>query len=78
MQSTTFIVLGLVALIVVVLGFIGYALTTGKIIREQEKEIADLKRKLRRETILYNREKSLHKEPLYIERDGKNPMFGGF
>ena len=69
MQSTTFIILGLIALIVVVLGFIGYALTTGKIIREQEKEIANLKRQLKREK---------QKEPLYIERDGKNPMFGGF
>ena len=71
MYHTGLIVLGGVALMLIVAGFIGYATITHNIIRSQEKEIANLRRQLRRE-------KSLHREPLYIEKDGRNPTFGGF
>lgn len=62
-------ILGLVAVVIIAIGFILYAIMTNRIIREQEKEIASLKTKLKREK---------QKEPLYIIKDGKNPEFGGF
>lgn len=77
MYHTGLIILGGVAVVMIVAGFIGYATITHNIIRSQEREIANLRRQL-------HREKSLHKEPLYIEepfyiiQDGKNPKFGGF
>ena len=63
------LILGLVLTIVITLVFIGYSVTTNKIIRSQEKEIARLQTQLKRER---------QKEPLTIIQDGKNPKFGDF
>lgn len=69
MYNTTIIVLGIIAIVIVIVAFICYGITTNRIIREQEKEIARLETQLRREK---------QRETLYIIQDGKNPKFGGF
>ena len=44
---SVFFILAIVATIVIVLGFIGYATITTHIIKSQEKEIAELTRRLK-------------------------------
>lgn len=69
MNDTIITILGLCTVVIIVIGFIGYTINTNRIIKEQEKEIAQLKTTIKR----YEQ-----KEPLYIIKDGKNPEFGGF
>lgn len=68
-MPTWLTVFGLIFAIILFICFIGYGITTDKIIKKQEKEIAQLRTEL-------HRQKS--KEPLYIEKSGKTPKFGGF
>lgn len=68
-MDTNFMILGIVAVVIVVIGILGYMITTNIIIREQEKEIVHLKNQLKQER---------QKEPLVIEKSGKYPEFGGF
>jgi hypothetical protein len=44
---SAFIILGIIATIVIIIGFVGYATVTTHIIKEQEKEIAELTHKLK-------------------------------
>lgn len=69
MNNPIFPILGFIAILIILLGFIIYSINTNKIIREQEKEIARLKTTIKR----YE-----HKEPLYIVQDGRKPKFGDF
>ena len=46
MTETIITILCLIAICVVVLGFIGYMLITNRIIKDQEQEIAELRRAL--------------------------------
>ena len=68
-MGTVFTIILGIAVIVIVLGLIGYMITTNSIIREQEKEITQLRAMLKAEK---------EKEPLVIEKNGRNPEFGGF
>ena len=53
MSSISFAIVGLVAVILVSLGFILYMITTNRIIREQENEIVQLKeQKMKLEKII--------------------------
>ena len=49
--------------------FFGYKSTTNKIIKEQEREIANLRTQLKREK---------QRETLQVISNGKNPKFGDF
>ena len=44
---SAFIILGIIATIVIIIGFVGYATVTTHIIKEREKEIAELTHKLK-------------------------------
>lgn len=69
MTNTTLVICCVVALVIVIIGFIGYSIYTSHIIKDQEREIAKLKTTIKR----YEQ-----RGTVYIERDGKNPQFGGF
>lgn len=69
MADTTFAILGFIGVLVILIGFILYAVNTNRIIKSQEKEITKLKKQLRQQE---------QKEPLYIVQDGRHPKFGGF
>ena len=55
--------------VIIIFAFVAYSVTTSRIIRGQEKEIAQLRTALMREK---------QKEHVEIIYDGKNPKFGGF
>lgn len=63
------VILGLVALILVILGFIGYTIVTNNIIREQEREIAELRTQLKRQH---------YKKAIPLGQGSKKPKFGDF
>ena len=69
MADTVFLIFSMVALTVVILGFIAYMLNTNRIIKSQEQEITQLKRALHNERIS-------NKEQAYITP--KKPKFGDF
>jgi len=69
MTDVIFTVFCFIVVLVILLGFIIYAATTNRIIKEQEREIVKLKTTLKRQE---------QKEPLYIVQDGRHPKFGGF
>lgn len=48
-----------------------YTVNIHKVIKEQEKEISELRNALAKA-------KRLYKEPVYIEKDGRVPDFNGF
>lgn len=65
------IILGISCLIVIILMWIIYTVNIHKVIKEQEKEISELRNALAKA-------KRLYKEPVYIEKDGRIPDFNGF
>ena len=62
-------ILCLILCVMIILAFIAYSITTSKIIKGQEKEIASLKTALKRER---------QREKVQIVYDGKKPKFGDF
>lgn len=71
-MDINFTILGTIAVVIIAIGFVCYAVTTNTIIKEQEKELAHLRTKLKRE------QQKEGRETLYIIQDGKNPKFGDF
>ena len=69
MNDTVLVVLGIFSIVVILSGFAGYMVNTNKIIKEQEKEIAQLRTALKRHE---------QRETLYIIKDGRKPQFGEF
>ena len=62
-------ILGLVLVVLITIIFIGYSIVTNRIIRSQEKEIAQLQTQLKRQS---------QRETLHIVQDGRHPKFGDF
>ena len=70
-MNTIFTILGIIMVLVIAVGFIGYAIITNNIIKSQEKELAEFRRELR------HPEKVATKTPIPANRTD-TIKFGGF
>ena len=69
MLDTIFTIILGVSIVFVLIGMLGYIITTNAVIKDQNRKIAYLTEQLRQER---------QKSPLVIEKSGKTPDFGGF